>query len=353
MEVNILTKAIQSLSVQSQGLAAAIDVGFGYTKMAWASRNTEGFRTDMFPSLAPRASSGGLDESQQLMTKRDTHIVTVDGSRYEVGKDAELAQIVSGSRCLDDSYIETPEHLALLKGALCYIGASHLDLLIVGLPVNHMKQPAKIEKLKAICAGPHDLGNGTHVTIGQVLVLPQPLGGLYEHAFRTNTYESVRSRRNLVLDPGQFTFDFLVTQGLKPIHHMCDSHTYAVDRVVKALKQSISRKTGRHFNGTTRIEQAIQSGKIRIERKEYALSEFMDGQVQSTLKESVQLVASSLDELDRIDSITLVGGAGKLYEESVRQQFRISHVSTCENGIYANVIGYLLAGMLRLQAVAA
>lgn len=353
MEINTLSKAIQSLSTQSQGLTAAIDVGFGYTKMAWAFRNREGFKTDIFPSLAPSATGGGMDDSEQLMARRDTHIVPVLGRRYEVGKDAELAQIVSGSRCLDDSYIETPEHLALLKGALCYIGASHLDLLVVGLPVNHMKQPAKIEKLKALCAGPHDLGNGAQVTVGQVLVLPQPLGGLYEQAFRTNSYESVRARRNLVLDPGQFTFDYLMTQGLKPIHHMCDSHTYAVDRVVKALKQSISRTTGRHFNGTTRIEQAIQSGTIKIERKDYPLTDFMDEQVKSTLKESVQLVASSLDEIDRIESITLVGGAGKLYADAVRQQFRMNEVATCENGIYANVIGYLLAGMLRMQAVAA
>lgn len=353
MEINTLTKAIQSLSMRSDGLAAAIDVGFGYTKMAWASRSSQGFQTDMFPSLAPSATRGGLDESGQVMTKRDTFIVPASGKQYEVGKDAELAQIVGGSRSLDDSYIDTPEHLALLKGALCYIGASHLDLLVVGLPVNHMKQPAKIEKLKSICAGPHDLGNGTHVTIGDVVVLPQPLGGLYEQAFRTNSYQAVRERRNLVLDPGQFTFDWLLCQGLKPIHHMCDSHTYASSRIIKALKQSISGKLGRHFNGTTRIEQAIQSGKIKIERKEYNLSEFIDDQVKSTLKESVQLVASSLDELDRIDSITLVGGAGKLYEETVREQFRMNDVSTCENGIHANVIGFLLAGMLRLQAMAA
>ena len=83
-------------------VARAIDVGYGNTKFVTLLQQ-ESIQCGMFPSIAPQASTGP-DLCGGLMQRRNTVIVEVDGVKYEVGKDARLAQDASHGRILDPDY---------------------------------------------------------------------------------------------------------------------------------------------------------------------------------------------------------------------------------------------------------
>ncbi len=112
----------------------AIDVGYGNTKFTTLVTGSD-IQCGLFPSLAPQASTGP-DLAAGLMQRRNTVVVEVEGVKYEVGKDARLAQDASHGRVLDPDYSMTAAHMALIRGAFYYMGQSKIDLLVLGLPVN-------------------------------------------------------------------------------------------------------------------------------------------------------------------------------------------------------------------------
>ena len=69
---------------------------------------------------------------------------------------------------LHDEYTETPEYMALLRGALSMMKVSHIDLLVVGLPV--VLFAVKKAAFEKAMTGRHDIGGGKAVTVGKAMV---------------------------------------------------------------------------------------------------------------------------------------------------------------------------------------
>lgn len=131
----------------------AIDLGFGNVKFVTEHQHGQPVRCDLFPALAPPRRSCTEDLGGGVMTQRNTAVIEVDGVGYEVGKDAELATDATYGRTLDGSYPETAQYLAMMRGALAYMGQSAIDLLVLGLPNNTISQYEA--KLKEIGVGEH------------------------------------------------------------------------------------------------------------------------------------------------------------------------------------------------------
>ncbi len=75
---------------------------------------------------------------------------------------------------LHDEYTDTPEYMALLRGALHLMKQSRIDLQVVGLPVAllHLKKAA----LEKAMMGARDVGGGKTVTVVKALAVAQPQG---------------------------------------------------------------------------------------------------------------------------------------------------------------------------------
>lgn len=123
----------------------AVDVGSGNTKyIRKADGNAVGCAS--FPSIAYRSSepvpswAGG----ERLRTM----CVPVGPLFYEVGPDVNLVADKVRASQLHDDYIDSPEHLAFLRGPLRMMDVAQIDLLVVGLPVNLVRlRRAALEKL--------------------------------------------------------------------------------------------------------------------------------------------------------------------------------------------------------------
>lgn len=331
-------------ATSSMPVIIAIDVGYGYVK--YAEPTDQGFSVSAFPSFAPVAESGDLGVSDSIMVQRDTRVVRVNNSLYEVGPDSQLAQSVTGSRELDENYIEKDEYRAKFYGALSYIGKTHIDTLITGLPVNHARHAEKVEKLKSIFTGTHHISDKLTVTIDNVRVVPQPLGGLIEHALRSHSLAEIKKCRNLTIDPGQRTFDWLMTEGLKPIYQMSDSHTTSMQKVISAIERNISNFLQTHYNGSTYIEKAISDGTIKLHGTSYPIDQFITDKVMKITNEAVNKMKGQLDDIDKIDNVFIVGGGADFFKNAVSLAFPSYKIIKNDNSIYDNVKGYYLSGCL-------
>ena len=132
---------------------------------------------------------------------------------YEVGPDVSLAADTFRAKQLHDEYTETPEYMALLRGALSMMKMSHIDLLVVGLPVALFA--VKKVALEKAMTGRHDIGGSKVVTVGKALAVAQPQGALAHFASEHQKMAIIGNEQSLIIDPGSRTFDWLVARGMR------------------------------------------------------------------------------------------------------------------------------------------
>ena len=173
-------------------IVRAVDVGSGNTKFVTGTADSE-IRCASFPSLAYPSSNG-----QPLWPGGDgakTMFIPVGSLFYEVGPEVRLAADTFRATQLHDDYIESPEYMALLRGALRSMRQSQIDLLVVGLPVALFA--VKKAALERVMTGEHDVGGGKKVSVVRTLAVAQPQGALAFYAStRTPTASWARSARS-------------------------------------------------------------------------------------------------------------------------------------------------------------
>ena len=178
----------------------AVDVGFGNTKYVNNVVGTE-IRCANFPSIAypsMREPSG-----QPGYERRKTVVIPINGLFYEVGTEVELAADAFRATQMHDGYTETPEYLALLRGALALMKQPTIDLLVVGLPVAALA--TKKTALEKAVTGSHDIGSGKNVVVRKALAIAQPQGALVDFAVQHEKMAVIEREQSLILDPGSRT----------------------------------------------------------------------------------------------------------------------------------------------------
>jgi plasmid segregation protein ParM len=349
MKPTKLSTAIKE-SMNPELVVASIDVGFGYTKIA-IQVIIDGVKTIKnfsFPSIAACMVEHDISHENSIIGKRNTVKVSVDGKNYEVGPDSELIQSVSGARNVSENYSESPEYLALLKGALSYINEEVIDVLVVGLPVQHMAFKEKVDKLNKLVKGRHTINKDLSCEIKSVTTIEQPLGGLLNYIFSENSDKKVAEQFNFILDPGQQTLDWLGVKGTTPIPGSMGSHPQSMGNIINLIQGNISIHIRQHFDDPLSIEKAIETGIINIKGKDVDLSIFIDDRVRTAVTETLSVMKSKISSnLSRTRNIIIVGGPAKFFEFFVRKVFPDQNIILSPNGMFSNVNGYQLLGQIK------
>jgi plasmid segregation protein ParM len=331
------------MSAKAAKIVRAIDLGWGYTKYSHIDVESDSaeLKFSSFPSLAPR--SAGLDLSMSILGKRDTVVVDVDGTKYEVGPDAGDLDTNDATRNLNDQYIHTEQYKAVFYGALHYIGEPVIDLLVVGLPLSNMGAAAK---LKALMVGTHKVNGDTSIEVKDALVLPQPLGGLYyclSLGKEREEFEFLGEDMNLVIDPGFLTFDFLLSNGEKVIENRSNAHTGGVSKVLRSIAESITNKYGTKYDNLSAIDKGLRRRKLKINGEVESLEEHIKN-TKSVLEGSVNYMKNIVGDGSDIDNIILLGGGSHIYAKTIAAYYPKHTILTLEDAQTANVRGYQLAG---------
>lgn len=323
--------------------AAAVDVGFGQTK--WAVRLDDEIITGSFPSLAPIATATTVSTNLANFGKRNTIKVSVEGSVFEIGPDVRLAMGGSNSgRALSEDFPKTKNYKALLLGALYYAGIDRVDVLTLGLPVHTMGTYADL--LKNMFDTEVEV-NGRTISVGRVIVIPQPVGSL---AMFGSTHGSVVNDGNtrLVIDPGYVTTDWVVATGYNMIDGRSGGRLGGVSNILKHIAEQISSKyDGAKLDRIERIDEAFVTGKsfnyFKHAIGQDELHQYLRNSTQ-VIEETVKEIKTRVGDVDDLQSILITGGGARFYEPVIRATFSMNEVHVLENPAFTNAIGFLLVG---------
>lgn len=325
----------------NQKVVRALDLGWGYTKYSKFNKESGNYEYFSFPSLAPRHA--GVDLSASVLGRRNTVIVNVEGTDYEVGEDSSDLDSNDSTRNLNDQYIHTDQYKAVFYGALHYIGEPVIDLLVVGLPLSGM---VNVAKLKELLVGKHKINSSETYEVKDLLVVPQPLGGLYWCLSQKDTnpdFEFLDEEVNLIIDPGFLTFDFLLSNGEKAIENRSGAHNGGVSKVLRAVAESISYKFGIKYDNLSAIDKGLRRRKIKINGEVEDLIEHIKN-TKSVLDGSVNYMKNIVGDGSDIDNIILIGGGASIYQKTIEAYYPKHKLHVLENSQMANVIGFQLAG---------
>ena len=320
----------------------SVDVGYGNTKFTTGvlSDGLDGI-CDMFPSLTPSAPQNNF--SGALGQARDTVKISLDGETYEVGKEVRLA-LGGGShdRVLDENFCLSNRYLALVLAALGYMKVEDVDCLVLGLPLTTYE--AKRRHLEEFVSGRHVIGGKT-ITIHKVTVVPQPMGGFYDFVVQNGMRNALDYEKNLIIDPGYYTLDWVTSEGNRPIDSRSNAvNDSGVSSILMAVREAIEADVKRDPGDISRIDESLRlSRPLRVHGQLVDLDKYRP--LISQLAESaMNKLISGAKGVGDIDNVILVGGATHLYHEAAKAKFPNLEVHVGQQPVFANVRGFQMLG---------
>lgn len=320
-------------------IVRAVDVGSGNTKFVTGVVGNE-IRCASFPSVA--YPSSGETPHWPASERRKTVCIPVGPLFYEVGPDVGLAADTFRAKQLHDEYTESPEYMALLRGALSMMKVSHIDLLIVGLPVALFS--LKKSALEKTMAGEHQIGGGKTVTVAKAMAVAQPQGALVHYAAEHKKMTTIGTEQSLVIDPGSRTFDWLVTRGMRLVQKQSHSINRGMSDVLRLLAAEISKDVGSPYRDYDAIDLALRSGKSPvIFQKPYDMGRHLP-LAESVAQQAVSTMRQWIETPESLQNIILVGGGAFLFKKAVKAAFPKHRIHEVKEPMFANVRGFQLAG---------
>lgn len=318
----------------------AVDVGYRQTKfvtgIAGASIRCASFPSVAYPSKRDQTKLAAIE-------RRQTVSVPIGGLFYEVGPDVALAADAFRASQMHDRFTDTPEYLALLRGALRMMNVPVIDLLVVGLPVALLTlRKASLEKAMT---GIHDVGGGKRVEVKKAMVMAQPQGALVYYATATNRLAGMKDQPSLVVDPGGRTFDWLVSRGMRLVQKKSHSLNRGVSDVLRAVASEISMEIGTRYMDVDAIDEALRLERpLILHQRPYDLVR-LQRVVDKLAEQAVSSMMQWIDDPYSLRHIVLTGGGAWLFKRAVKAAFPKQKIQVLRDPMYANVRGFQIAGM--------
>lgn len=340
----------------SKKVCRAIEVGFGTTSITIAGDEKPKIKT--FSSSVARVDSSRIGQSDMGIGKRDVVEVEVDGELFEIGPDAYLSSQDSDD-VLSDHYVGSSQYKALVKGSLSLMQDRVIDLLVVGLPVNHW---SKKDELIQLTEGVHDFNGGKQRIVKKTMVLPQPVAGLVSYAtsLSRQEFESNFKMANVVcVDAGYLTLDVCTSRGLTPIEKRSGATENGFSTVLNDVIPTLSKAFSLTSNLSRRlVDDAFwkTNGKLRVRGHNYPFpvcasedNEFgIEYDVRNKINSATQIAANYVRNIvgsgADIDFFVLFGGPIKTFEPALRELYPHHKMIVLENNLTTVVEGLFYAG---------
>lgn len=335
--------------VEKEIVVEALDIGYGFTKYTKGVDKNGNIQCDLFPSVVAVSPNEEMSGSS-FFTQRDTATVNVGGINWEVGPDINDIRSANDSRALHENFVKSEQWMVLFLGALSYMNRDSIDYLILGLPVSHMTQAEEVQKL---AIGKHKVGN-KEIEVRNVLVIPQPLGALYNYAIKSGEFNRFSQTNTLVVDPGYLTFDFLVTKGFSVNAHRSGARPGGMFSILSAIGSSISQSEGIEYDDLEQIDGALNIAGYKPEdgpRQVFVYGKEipLDPHIKNTMpviEGSMNYMLTKINSSKDIAQIVMAGGPNKIFDKAIKKQFPHHQAQALNDGIFSNVIGFMLWGLM-------
>ncbi|MGO2275517.1 ParM/StbA family protein [Pseudoalteromonas nigrifaciens] len=334
----------------------AAEVGFGTVSFTVSGDDKPLIKT--FSSSVGRINESRIGQSEMGIGKRDTVEVEIDGELFEVGPDAYLSSQDSDD-VLSDHYVGSKQYKALLKGSLSLMHDRVIDLLVVGLPVNHW---SKKDELIKLTEGVHDFKGGKQRIVKKTMVLPQPVAGLVSYATSLAKHDfdkNFKTANVVCIDAGYLTLDVCTSRGLTPIEKRSGATENGFSTVLSEIIPTLSKAFSLTNNLSRRIvDDAFwkTKGKLKVRGCEYSfpvcrkednelgIEYDVSAKIYSATSTAANYVRNIVGSGDDIDFFVLFGGPIKTFEPAVRELYPHHKIIVLENNLTTVVEGLFYAG---------
>ena len=315
-----------------------LDIGYSNLNVAYgAPAGAGGPVTDVRPVGAAEKERLPID----VLGKGDEFVeVQVDGKLYAACVDPN--RLENWSRILYEDYPSTAAYRALFRAGLALTNRNRVDKLVTGLPVRSYLEEGAAEKLARRMRGTHEIREGYQVEVGDVEVVPQPVGAYLDYMIQSSREEELAEARVLTIDPGYFSVDWVQLAGFEIQPNSSGSSTNATSRVLEEAAKTIYENTGGRV-APERIERSLRDGKDTL----YQLGDHLN--LEPYLKQAAQRVSPTvIDGIqgslrgsnDTVDLILLTGGGAAFYEDPIREAFPQSEVVRPRDPVASNARGF-------------
>ncbi|MBN1888077.1 MAG: ParM/StbA family protein [Thermoflexales bacterium] len=317
---------------------AGIDAGFGFTKIIVILNGR--LRTFVFPSVLGLAEST-VEFSVAGGSRRKPSTATFKGTPYFYGEDAILQSRVTTGR-QDRDRIGSDEELLLALIALARLDITRAHI-VTGLPVAWLRDK---DKLIRTWTGTHQLAFGKRelaITIENVTVIPQPLGGYYSWAL-DNAGQPAQSKEMLngalgLLDIGWNTSDLTGLRAIRPVQQWCGGEQVGMRRVIEIIDARL-----RAEHGITRrphnLDAALRDGQaVTVYGQPVDVSGIAQ-QARAMVAADIQAAATRLwGSADAFDRVLIFGGGAAGLSNELRKAFPHNGVLLPQPEL-ANALGF-------------
>lgn len=318
-----------------------LDIGYSNLKLCFSAESEEP-QTVIHPAGAapverlPGKIRSGSQEGFRVTVGGKTWVTGIHPSRFEVWE-----------RSLHSDYIQTDAYRALFYTALVLGEREEIDLLVTGLPVTQYE--GKREHLIEALKGEHTVAGKRAIMIRDVKVVPQPVGGFVDTMMGVDeeTNEILTDGRVLVVDPGHFSFDWVLIEASELQKRSSGSSTEAMSAVLETAADLIANEFGGRID-PDKLEQALQSGKehVLLFGKKVDYAPYLDQAAQEVSEVAIEKLRTALrKEVEAIDAIVVIGGGAFWWTPIVQRLFPASKVVSPKDPLLSNAKGFFEIGI--------
>jgi plasmid segregation protein ParM len=319
-------------------ISAAIDIGYSSVKIVFGSATGKP-KSITLPagagptSLLPRSISS---------TSADYPTVQINGEPWAAGVDP--TKLDGWSRELHANYPSTDQYMALFLAALLVTGAESIDHLVTGLPVSQAHDKARVEALRTLLAGDHQVTEKRKITVKKVSVLPQPVGAWLDYVTNqaTDAELPLLSSRVLVIDPGFFSFDWTVIEDGEMRSAYSGTSTAAMSATLEEANRLIAIDNGNSV-GRDKLDRALREGNsaVFIYGQQVEIADYIEKAAATTARKALIDVQQNLRlDTQPYDAILLAGGGAKIYAGAAQQIYPHAKILTAKDTVCANARGF-------------
>lgn len=325
-----------------------IDVGFGFTK-AYNGKNSVIFKSLIGDATDIQFKSFLGDES----STSNLHI-TLEDKSYFLGDFAEMQSNIREYTLDQDKFVkEFVKILAITAAAMCCETSGPVKV-VSGLPVGYLKRDSK--KFKDVIRGVHEItfhhpnGEKTQkrINIDQILVIPQPVGSIFNLIFDDNGKihnKALASQKLGIVDIGFKTTDFSIFDHLQYIERGSSTMDTGISKCFSVIANKLRQESNINIE-LYRMFKFTETGMIKIRGKEFNISNL----TKRVYNHAASAIASDLNRLWEndwdIDSIILSGGGSvELYKYLAPNiDGNVLPISKDRDPRFNNVYGYCKFG---------
>ncbi len=286
--------------------------------------------------------------------KTDYHMYVFNNEVYEVG---DISAMGSGGRGAS-RYTSQNFKIEAIIGITSVLqeGTSDTIRLVTGVPSSLAKNNKVIAELKSILLGSHEVKSVSwdkvetiSFDVAEVIVVPQPLGTMYNYVFDEKTKSlntKLLDQRAIVVDIGWGTSDIAILEcgRVRSTFGFEIGTSDYVSGIQEEVNTEIPDANIFSLNPHELDLRLLESPIVETPFGEYDLSKYMEKQREIQSKRIYQEVMALGLEFNKFYKIILTGGGALQYEKYLRKEFNDPRVLVKEDAVMSNARGFFLLG---------